>query len=332
MFARYAWIRHAANPVLPPVPGSAYDSTRCMNPFVVRDGDVDRLFYSGADDAGDQRICLAEAPAGRVDAFRRRGAVLEPGAAGCFDAKWCVLPQVYRIGARWHLYYTGFEGSNLGLQGFPGIGLATSDDGLHFTRVSPDPIITGDQTAEFPHNRGIAGGGTILTDRRPDGTLCYRMYYTLAVGKPSPDVHVDQEKHCAVCHSTDGIVWTDHRLLLSPRREVGSEDIAVAAPFVWRDGDIYRMLYCGIGTRWGWYSIAEAYSLDGYQWERGSGDENLSLAPGAPGAWDSQMVEYPCVIPEPDGVRLFYCGNGYGKTGIGTAFARRPKTEAGPSC
>ena len=54
--------------------------------------------------------------------------------------------------------------------------------------------------------------------------------------------------------------------------------------------------------------------------------------PGAPGAWYSQMVEYPCVIPEPDGVRLFYCGNGYGKTGIGTAFARRPKTEAGPSC
>ena len=90
MFARYAWIRHAANPVLPPVPGSAYDSTRCMNPFVVRDGDVDRLFYSGADDAGNQRICLAEAPAGRVDTFQRRGAVLEHGAPGRFDAKWCV--------------------------------------------------------------------------------------------------------------------------------------------------------------------------------------------------------------------------------------------------
>jgi len=31
------------------------------------------------------------------------------------------------------------------------------------------------------------------------------------------------------------------------------------------------------------------------------------------------MVEYPCVISEGDHLRLFYCGNGYGSTGIGTA-------------
>jgi hypothetical protein len=34
------------------------------------------------------------------------------------------------------------------------------------------------------------------------------------------------------------------------------------------------------------------------------------------------MVEYPCVIQEMNQLRLFYCGNGYGKTGIGTAVAK----------
>ena len=147
------------------------------------------------------------------------------------------------------------------------------------------------------------------------------MYYTLAVGSKNPDVRIDQEKHCAMCHSTDGIHWTDHRLVMRPRPEVANEDIAVAAPFVWRDGEIYRMLYCGIGTRWGYYSISEALSEDGYQWHRGSGDENLSLAPDPSSEWESQMVEYPAVIPEAGGLRLYYCGNGYGATGIGTAVA-----------
>ena len=33
------------------------------------------------------------------------------------------------------------------------------------------------------------------------------------------------------------------------------------------------------------------------------------------------MTEYPNVIEENGRLRLFYCGNGYGATGIGTALA-----------
>jgi len=292
-----------------------------MNPFVVRVNGEYRLFYSGGDADGSQRLCLATARINAPTRFTRHGVVLDTGAAGAFDAHWCVLPCVHRFGNTWHLYYTGHEGTDLGLQSFPGIGLAISDDGLHFRRYSPKPVITGDQTAEFPFNRGIAGGGTILEDARADGSRRYRMYYTLAVGRKDRDVRVDQEKHCAVCHSTDGIHWTDHRLILGPRRNVPSEDIAVAAPFAWRDGELYRMLYCGIGTRWGYYSIAAAVSRDGYAWHRGRGDENLSLTPDPVSAWESQMVEYPCVIREGKRMRLFYCGNGYGATGIGAAVA-----------
>jgi hypothetical protein len=114
---------------------------------------------------------------------------------------------------------------------------------------------------EFPHNRGIAGGGTVLEEAGGNGIVRYRMYYTLAVGTRSADVRVDQEKHCAVCHSGDGVHWTDHRVILSPRADMTNEDIAVAAALVWRDGDLYRMLYCGIG--YGATGIGTAVAVPG---------------------------------------------------------------------
>ena len=61
-------------------------------------------------------------------------------------------------------------------------------------------------------------------------------------------------------------------------------------------------------------------SDDGLSWERGAPGKNLSLAPEGNG-WESRMTAYPSVIEENGRLRLFYCGNGYGATGIGTATA-----------
>ncbi|HCV25024.1 MAG TPA: hypothetical protein DGN59_16325, partial [Candidatus Latescibacteria bacterium] len=144
------WRRNPSNPILPPDPASTFDSTRCMNPWAIRVGDELRLYYSGGDADGHQRICLATAPLDHPTELTRRGVVLDLGAPGHFDSTWCVLPMVVRFGDRWHLYYSGKDDSPTGLQSFWGIGLATSEDGLHFDRLSTFPIITGDQTAQFP--------------------------------------------------------------------------------------------------------------------------------------------------------------------------------------
>jgi predicted GH43/DUF377 family glycosyl hydrolase len=134
MLARYRWRRDPGNPVLPVAPDSPYERTRCMTPFVVKGAGEYRLYYSGGDAKGRQRICLATASVETPSRLTRHGAILDLGAAGSFDAFWCVLPCVHRIGGKWHLYYSGHEGTRLGLQSFPGIGLAVSDDGLRFER------------------------------------------------------------------------------------------------------------------------------------------------------------------------------------------------------
>lgn len=319
VFQAHKWIRDPRNPVLPP--GKDFDISCCMNPFVVRQGETYWMFYAGGESNGRRRICLATASVSDVTAWKRHGPLFETGGKGSFDETWCVLPCVHRIGGRWHMYYTGRSAERgTGLQGFHGIGLAVSDDLTTWKKSSDSPILKGDGFPDWPDNRGIAGGGRILEIPGENGRTMYRMYYTLATGRPSRKLAEDQAKQSVVAHSTDGLAWTDRRVMLRPRADVDYENAGVIALNVWKTRTRYRAIYAGIGTRFGAYSIVEAVSPDGLTWDRGETGENLALAPEGKG-WESKMTEYPNVIEENGKLRLFYCGNGYGATGIGTAVA-----------
>lgn len=318
-FRVHQWRRDARNPVFP-VNGGWFDATCCMNPHVIAHEGRYWLFYAGGDAKNARRVCLATCPLDDVTSWERHGPLFDLGGQGAFDERWCVLPCVHRIGGKWHLYHTGRAVKGDGLQAFAGIGLHTSTDLKTWTRHSTEPVLRGDGFPQWPHNKGVAGGARIIELPQPGGRILYRMHHTLANGTPSKDLLVHQEKHSVIAHSHDGITWTDKRLVLSPRREAAYENAATIALNVWPVEGGWRAIYAGIGTQFGAYSICEAASADGLTWERGAPGENLSLPPG-PAKWEKEMTCYPNVIREGDKLRLFYCGNGYGKTGIGTALA-----------
>lgn len=323
MLELHQWQRDQRNPIFPPG-DTDFDSTACMNPFVLRFDDMYYLYYAGGDAVGHRQICLAMAPVDDLTRWERLGPLLERGPEGNFDAFWNVLPCVHFINGRWHLYYTGRKASGASLQNFCGIGLATSDDLMHWTRYSSEPILTGNGFPQWPDNVGIAGGARIVETEDDLGQKLYRMHYTLLTGTPSPDKLIDQAKHAACVDSYDGIEWFNHRLLLQPRLEADYENAAVIALNVWKTQNGYRALYGGIGTRFGAYSTCEAQSSDGLVWDRGEPEENLTLPPSPEdgnGEWATTMTAYPNIIEEDGKLRLFYCGNGYGATGIGTAVA-----------
>lgn len=320
-FRVHQWERDERNPVLPPGPNE-FDEGCCMNPWVIRQGDEYFLFYGGGTKEGARRICLAIASVNDVSTWKRLGPIFDVGGPGSFDAAWAVLPCVHKFGDKWHLYYTGRNPElGEGLQCFTGIGLATSTDLIHWTKYSDEQVLRGDGFPQWPDNKGIAGGGSIIELPQEDGRILYRMYYTLATGTPKKgDILVDQAKHSVIAHSYDGINWFDKRVILGPRLEADYENAATIALNIWREGQGWRAIYAGIGTRWGYYSMCEASSTDLLNWERGEPEENLTLKPQGDG-WESKMVEYPHVIEENGRLRLFYCGNGYGTTGIGTALS-----------
>jgi len=322
-FQPHAWVRDPRNPVFPNGPAE-FDTTACMNPFVLRRGDEYWLYYAGGNKQGNRHICLAVAKMDDLSKWDRKGPLLELGAKGAFDDSWMVLPCVHRVGELWHLYYTGRSTvGGGGLQKFHGIGLAQSTDLLHWWKYSDEPVLLGDGFDRFPGNAGIAGGGRIIEiadEATSERTL--RMHYTLAVGTPSADRTIDQQKLAVIAHSHDGIAWFDKRIVLERRPEVTYENAAVIALNVWKTRTRWRAIYAGIGTRFSAYSICEAVSNDGLAWERGEPEENLAMPPQGTG-WERSMVEYPNVIEEDGKLRLFYCGNGYGATGIGTALAEK---------
>jgi len=313
------WIRDARNPVLPPGEPGSSDSTACMNPYALRIGDRLHLYYAGGDDQGHKRICLATAPANDPARWERHGPLFDLGPAGSFDANWCVLPHVVQVAPdRWHLYYTGNCGQGRGLGSFPGIGMATSEDGAHWEKLPDSPVLRASGRAGDPDAVGMAGG-SVLKARLPSGGSEWRFYYT---GCPTVggDVFLDQQKCCCLAVSQDGIRWERRGAVMLRNPERDYENVAVAGPVVRQEDDgSFRMWYSAIGTRWGWYSIGYAESEDGITWRRGErwGD-NLQLAPAGRG-WEGEMVEYPSVLRDGPRLRLFYCGSGYGRTGIGTA-------------
>ncbi len=320
-FQPHTWVRDPQNPVLPNGPND-FDASACMNPFVIRRGDEYWLYYAGGTKKGNRQICLAIAKVDNIHEWDRKGPLLELGARGAFDDTWMVLPCVHRVGNLWHMYYSGRSSAGAGgLQRFHGIGLAQSQDLIHWKKFSDEPVLLGDGFDKFPGNAGIAGGARIIEVADPaTGDRTLRMHYTLAVGTPSPDRTIDQQKLAVMVHSHDGIHWFDKRIVLERRPEVTYENAAVIALNVWKTKTRWRAIYAGIGTRFAAYSICEANSQDGLTWERGEPEENLALQPQGKG-WESAMVEYPNVIEENGKIRLFYCGNGYGATGIGTALA-----------
>lgn len=155
---------------------------------------------------------------------------------------------------------------------------------------------------------------------QPDGSVIYRLYYTLATGGVGEDLRVNQQKYSVCAHTRDGLTWFDRRVMMGPREEADYENAAAIGLDVWPVEGGFRGIYAGIGTRFGSYSICEARSVDGLRWDRGAPEDNLALAPQGDG-WESRMTTYPAVIREGDRLRLFYCGNGFGATGIGTATA-----------
>lgn len=324
------WIRDSRNPIFPPGEPGSFDSTACMNPWVLKIGDEYHLYYAGGDDQGYRRICLATTSVNDLSGWRRHGPLLEVGEPGNFDAFWCVLPHVVQVASnRWHLYYTGNCGVGESLEPFVGIGLAVSEDAKHWEKYAGNPILERTGRAGDPDAVGIAGG-SVLEIRLPDGSTQWRFYYT---GCPTigDDLFLAQQKCVCLADSQDAIHWEKRGAIMLRDPDRDYENVAVAGPVVQQNRDgTFRIWYSAIGTRWGAYSICFAESDDGIRWRRGKhyGD-NLQLAPTGT-SWEQQMVEYPSLVREGDRLRLFYCGNGYGSTGIGTALSAQLSSGSPP--
>jgi hypothetical protein len=166
------WAKHQANPVLRPGP-DGFDSIFVGHGAVLHEG-IYKLWYHAQGNEG-AIIAYATSPDG-VD-WTKQGVVLR-SESGNWDEGAVWGPSVLRYNGLYWMWYAG-----AGPNALPAIGLATSFDGLAWTRVGTAPVISEDNPIGDPH---VLLHGSIL-----------KMWYQ--------DFTADVIKYA---ESTDGVNWT----------------------------------------------------------------------------------------------------------------------------
>lgn len=266
------------------------------------DGRV-RTYLSARDELGRSHIGFAEFdPVAHPDGLAvSPSPILDPGPRGAFDDSGVTTSCLVQHSDAHFLYYTGWSlGKTVPFYLY--VGLAVSDDGEHFERVSAAPILERDDVDPF-----LTASPWVLFD---EGR--WRMWYVSATHWQVVEGVARHSYHVRYAESDDGISWRRDGIVCI---DFSNEDEhAISRPCVVRDGDVYRMWFSARGPS---YRIGYAESADGITWERKDEEAGIESS----GEWDAEMQAYPAVFDH-DGRRyLLYNGNGYGRTGIGWAAA-----------
>lgn len=173
------------------------------------------------------------------------------------------------------------------------IGTATSFDGIHWQKSNANPVLDvgapGDFDSEHVYNPMVVYHDSL-----------YWMWYA---GNNEASWQI------GLATSKDGVVWKKHPN--NPVFKVGNagqwDDKHITAPFVMRDGPVFKMWYRGESAALpGKGSTGYAESPDGVHWERYS--SNPVFAPSSSG-WDSRSLTIYPVIKRDGKYEGWYAGS-----------------------
>jgi hypothetical protein len=266
-----------------------------------------RLYYGALDPGMVSRVEYLEIdPAQPTRGLSTPTApVLDVGADGYFDDNG-VVPAAFVAGAHELLfYYIGFQKhSKIPYTMLTGLA-ASRDGGDTFSRVLTTPLLERSPTEPFfrtapwllPTAEGwrmwYIGGGAWLKE----GGRLLPTYSLRTMASTKADSWPGEGESCLVPLA---------------------DEIGFGRPSVVLEEGIYRMWY-SIRRRQG-YRLGYAESADGVSWQRR--DELLELGQPQVG-FDDEMTCYPAVVRRGNDLLLYYCGNGYGRSGIGVAVLER---------
>jgi hypothetical protein len=295
--------------LLTPETSLPWARTHAALPAVLDDGNGGyELFYSPRDDRGRAYVARARLA---IDGRRLRitdrdeQPVLSPGPLGAFDESGTTVSCVVADAGRTLLFYTGWT-LGVTVPFYFYAGLAVREAGaVRFERVSAAPAL--ERTAVDPY---LTASPWVIRD---EGR--YRMWYVSGAGWRTVADGPQHLYHVRYAESEDGLSWSrDGRVCVD---FANSAEYAMGRPCVVRDNDLYRMYFAARGDR---YRLGYAESRDGLTWRR----DDAALSFPATASWDREMRAYPAILDHGDIRFLLYNGDGYGRTGIGYVWAKRP--------
>jgi predicted GH43/DUF377 family glycosyl hydrolase len=153
-----SWVRYVQNPVLDVGPPGSWDSGSVNEAWVVLDGGQYRMWYSGqiynvgTNQITSYEIGYATSADGIHWAKYSQNPDFVPGPSGSFDAQWVYRPIVLKTAAGYLMLYRGIDA-----QGYGNTGAATSDDGIHWNRISKITLSSTQWDAYYDSITGVLG-------------------------------------------------------------------------------------------------------------------------------------------------------------------------------
>jgi predicted GH43/DUF377 family glycosyl hydrolase len=233
--------------------------------------------------------------------------ILDIGHPGTFDEHGIMPSYVFKEKEKIYLFYSGW--SRRCITPYMNLtGLAISDDGINFEKISEGPILTINRYEPFS-----ATSPFLLKEKG-----FYYIFYCSGLGWRFID---DKYEHFydIKCSVSDN--FFDFGQYGNIAIKVKNKNEALTRPSIIKTKDTYHMWYCYRGIEdfrdgKNAYRIGYAYSYDLKTWHRDDSKAGIDLSDEG---WDSKMIAYPYVVKTPYGIYMFYNGNGFGKSGFGYA-------------
>ncbi len=205
---------------------------------------------------------------------------------------------IYHDG-KFHMFRNGFNGWPASVQ----IGYETSDDGLKWTEVSPDPVM---MTKDVPYAKVAALASDIVA--QDDGTWVMYFYTWNTFSGTGADGAIGR----ATAKEPTGPWTPDAEPVLTPGSKGSWDELRVSSPRVVKTENGYTMYYSGSQKSNGIYTrIGMATSADGMTWTKYNDPSTTDVmyAESDPilATGDKQIfVGQPMVQQTPDGWTMIY--------------------------
>lgn len=294
-FGSIDWGRHASNPLLSKGAPASWDDKQVQGLILLRDDSEIKMYYGGVNAAGVGQIGLATSPLDDGINWTKEATnpVITVGAPAAWDDEAVGPGGVIKDGATYKMWYHGYDGTTYK------IGLATSPDGIVWTKEVTNPVLSPDGVA---WDETWVGKCQVIKEG-----ATYKMWYVGYGGTPT----VPQIGYAT---SNNGIDWNKHggNPVLSPGGGGEWDDAAAEILDVVRIADKYVMFYEGshdygdlLGVQ---FKLGVASSANGTAWTKHPNNPIFSW--GSTGSWDDFHILHPGILwmPSAEKFYLYYAG------------------------
>jgi hypothetical protein len=289
--------KYSGNPVIaPPTPG-AFSS-------VIRESDTLWRMYASYYDI-NMNIGMFTSSDGI--SWVSQGVVLQKGSSGAWDSGNIYRPAVWKEGSTYYMLYAGSIGSGSSL--ITQMGLATSSDGVNWTKYSGNPVFNDPNS--WANNCVEAPGFSVLKD---NGRY-YLMYNSAA---PAP------KGQSNIAYSDDLINWTPaYSTPRFPGSTIPSDwNYAMVGGHMFKYEDHYYIVLPGQDSTRDYAKFGLYVSHSPLFPEADTEFKGIVMSNGPSGSWDYQDMITPWVVQFMDGttpkMHLYYSGyqSGWNSTGL----------------